>query len=101
MAPFIHRLLRAAVLGMMLLLAGSFDFTCVSYDADADDDTPPVTVEMSLAAPCKKSLNAFKSQNHAGVRGEKGQTQLLIAVAFESDPLLAQRSPQLVVPLRT
>src|SRR5258707_7624924 len=101
MAPFLHRLLRSAVLGMMLLLAGTANLICVAYDADDDDETPPVTVELSLVAPCKKSLHTPGTQNHAGFRDVKPQTEVMVQVAFESAALLTQDSPQLVVPLRT
>src|SRR5882672_4960048 len=99
MAPFLHRLLRGAVLGMMLLIAGAANLICVAYDADDNDETPPVTVELSVVAPCKKSLHVPKTQNHAGIGEEKPQTEGRTSLAFESAPLLDKASPQLVVPL--
>ncbi|MGZ4854803.1 MAG: hypothetical protein ACXVKH_06215 [Candidatus Angelobacter sp.] len=105
MAPFLHRLLRGAVLGMMLLIAGTANLICVSYDADNDDETPPVTVELNLVAPCKKSLHIARNQNQAGTHDQKAQPEqqpeVMASVAFESLPLLDKASPQLVVPLRT
>jgi hypothetical protein len=101
MAPFLHRLLRGAVLGMMLLIAGAANLICVAYDADDNDETPPVTVELSVVAPCKKSLHVPKTQRHAGIGEEKPQTEIAPSLAFESAPLLDKASPQLVVPLRT
>ena len=101
MAPFLHRLLRGAVLGMMLLIAGAANLICVAYDADNDDETPPITVELSVVAPCKKSLHVPKTQNHAGICEEKPQTDAMTSLAFESAPLLDKASPQLDVPLRT
>src|SRR5712672_2744589 len=101
MAPFLHRLLRGAVLGMMLLIAGAANLICVAYDADDNDETPPVTVELSVVAPCKKSLHVPKTQNHARIGEEKPQTEVIISMALESAPRLDKASPQLVVPLRT
>jgi hypothetical protein len=101
MVPFLHRLLRGAVLGMMLLIAGAANLICVAYDADDNDETPPVTVELSVVAPCKKSLHVPKTQSHAGICEEKPQTEVAPSLAFESAPLLSKASPQLVVPLRT
>lgn len=106
MAPFLHRLLRGAVLGMMLLIAGTANLICVSYDADNDDETPPITVELNLVAPCKKSLHIARNQNQAGIHDQKAQEpeqqpEVMASVAFESLPLLDKASPQLVVPLRT
>jgi len=101
MAPFLHRLLRGAVLGMMLLIAGAANLICVAYDADDNDETPPVTVELSVVAPCKKSLHVPKTQRHSGICQEKPQTEGRTSLAFESAPLLDKASPQLVVPLRT
>jgi hypothetical protein len=101
MAPFLHRLLRGAVLGMMLLLAGAANLICVAYDADDNDETPPVTVELSVVAPCKKSLHVPKTQNHAGICQEKPQPEVMTSLAFESASFFDKASPQLVVPLRT
>ena len=102
MAGFLYRFFRGAVLGVMLLLAGTASLVCVSYDADDDDDTPPVTVELNLAAPCKKNLHIPKQHNHqAAVPGEKLQTAMQASLPFAPTPLLDQASPQMVVPLRT
>src|SRR5947209_13208652 len=101
MTSFLHRLFRGAVLGMMLLLAGTANLICVSYDADDDDDTPPITIELSLAAPCRKSLHVPKNQSHAGIPSEKPLSEPMASVVLESIPLLTKAAPQLVVPLRT
>jgi len=88
----------------MLLLAGTANLVSVSYDADDDEDTPPVTVELTLVAPCKKNIQVPRQQAHARtfrLRDEKPQNELLTSVRFEAAHLLQNGSPQLVVPLRT
>lgn len=104
MTQFLHRVFRSTVLALMLLLAGTANLVSVSYDADDDDDTPPVTVELNLVAPCKKSIQGPRQQAHARafrLCDEKPQAELLASVQFEAAPLLKNGSPQLVVPLRT
>jgi hypothetical protein len=56
MTQFFHRIFRGTILALMLLLAGTANLVSVSYDADDDEDTPPVTVELNLVAPCKKNI---------------------------------------------
>jgi hypothetical protein len=103
MGPFLHKLLRGAVLGMMLLLAGAANLVCLSFDADDDEDTPPISVELNIVAPCKKCIHVPKPHSHARafrLRDEKPVTTQLASVVFESPILLDQESPQLLVPLR-
>jgi hypothetical protein len=104
MTQFFHRIFRGTILALMLLLAGTANLVSVSYDADDDEDTPPVTVELNLVAPCKKNIQFPRQQAHARafrLRDEKPQTEVLTSVRFESAPLFQSGSPQSVVPLRT
>jgi hypothetical protein len=103
MGRFLHKLLRGAILGMMLLLAGTANLVCLSFDADDDEDTPPVSVELNIVAPCKKSIQLPKphSPRTFRLRDEKPVTTHLASTAFEAPILLDQESPQLLVPLRT
>ena len=104
MGSFLHRLLRGAILGMMLLLAGTANLVCLSFDADDDEDTPPVSVELSIVAPCKKNVQLPKPHAHNRtfrLRDEKPVTTELASISFEAPILLHQESPQLLVPLRT
>jgi hypothetical protein len=104
MGPFLHKLLRGAVLGMMFLLAGTANLVCLSFDADDDEDTPPVSVELNIVAPCKKCIHVPKPYAHTRtfrLRDEKPVTSQLASAVFASPILLDQESPQLLVPLRT
>jgi hypothetical protein len=85
----------------MILLAGAANLICVSYDADDDDDTPPVTVEMSLAAPCRKTLQAPQQQKQVSVLTEEIRAELMITTESEAVLTFSQAAPQFVVPLRT
>jgi hypothetical protein len=85
----------------MILLAGAANLICVSYDADDDDDTPPVTVEMSLAAPCRKNLHAPQQQKHVSAFTEESRAELMVPAESESVLTFSQTAPQFVVPLRT
>jgi hypothetical protein len=104
MGSFLHKLFRGAILGMMLLLAGTANLVCLSFDADDDEDTPPVSVELNIVAPCKKSIQLPKPHAHARtfrLWDEKPATTQLASITFEAPILLHQESPQLLVPLRT
>lgn len=104
MTQFLHRIFRGTVLALMLLLAGTANLVCVSYDADDDEDTPPVTVELNLVAPCRKNIQVARQQTNARAfrfRDEKPQAELRASVRFEAAPLLQNGAPQLVVPFRT
>jgi hypothetical protein len=102
--PFLHKFLRGAVLGMMFLLAGTANLVCLNFDADDDEDTPPISVELNIVAPCKKCIHVLKPHSHARtfrLRDEKPVTTQLASAVFESPILLDQESPQFLVPLRT
>jgi hypothetical protein len=103
MAPFLHKMFRGAVLGLMLLLAGSANLVCLSFDADDNEDTPPVNVELNIVAPCKKSIQAPKlhSVATASLRNELPVAPKPASSIFATPILLHQESPQLQVPLRT
>jgi hypothetical protein len=103
MAPFLHKLFRGAVLGLMLLLAGSANLVCLSFDADDNEDTPPVSVELNIVAPCKKAMQAPKLDSVAtvSVRDALLASPKPASVVVTSPILLTQESPELQVPLRT
>lgn len=54
MSPFVRKLARGMVLALILVLTGSANLLCFSVDNDDDDDTAPVSIELSFVAlsPC-------------------------------------------------
>jgi hypothetical protein len=104
MASFLHRSLRFAVLGLMFLLAGTANLLCVSYDTDNDEDTPPITVELSIVAPSKKDVQVAAPQARTQTFRLHDEKPLVYEAASASPAiptLLDQKAPELQVPLRT
>jgi hypothetical protein len=104
MASFLHKFLRFAVLGLMFLLAGTANLVCVSYDTDNDEDTPPITVELSIVAPNKKDVQVATPQaptQSFRLRDEKPLVHEPASEALATPTLLDQKTPELQVPLRT
>ena len=104
MNPFFTRCFRGGVLAMMVLLSGMASMVCLSYDADGDESTPPVTIEFNGVVPSKKNVQIPKPQSTAAahhVRDEQpASIAALVAEDFLSAPLLQKDPPQLLVPLR-
>jgi hypothetical protein len=99
-----HKSVRGALLGLMILLAGVAPLLTIAVDNDDDDDTPPITVEMNLAAPSRKATQspaAEIAQQFTAVG--KGEPFSKAALASQHHPMIqpVTGSPQLVVPLRT
>jgi hypothetical protein len=99
-----HKSVRGALLGLMILLAGVAPLLTVAVDNDDDDDTPPITVEMNLAAPSRKATQtpaAEIAQQFTAVG--KGEPFNKAALSSQHHPMIqpVTGSPQLVVPLRT
>jgi hypothetical protein len=104
MRSFVNRLLRGAVLGVMLLVAATANLVSFSYDADGDDETPPVNVELSIVAPNKKLAHVVRQHAPARRLGFEVQgffIQQPASLEFESQLPLDMSSPQFVVPLRS
>ena|ERR1051326_5693084 len=104
MNPLFTRLLRGAVLGMMLLLSAMASMVCFSYDADGDDSTPPITVEINGIVPSKKAIQISELQSIAGTQhvreAQSPSPESQIALAFPSAQATDSTSPQFVLPLR-
>ena len=104
MASFLNKCLRFAVLGLMFLLAGTANLVCVTYDTDNDEDTPPITVELSIVAPSKKDVQVARPQVRTQsfrLRDEKPLVHEAASLALSTPALLDQKTPELQVPLRT
>ena len=104
MKPIFTRLLRGAVLGMMLLLSAMASMVCFSYDADGDDSTPPITVEINGIVPSKKAIQIAELQSIADTHyvrdAQAASPDSQIALAFPSAQAVDSTSLQVVLPLR-
>lgn len=88
----------------MFLLAGTANLVCVSYDTDNDEDTPPITVELSIVAPSKKDVQVAAPQAPTQtfrLRDEKPLVHEAASKDLLMTTLLDQKTPELQVPLRT
>ncbi len=104
MRSFLNRLLRGAVLGVMLLVAATANLVSFSYDADGDDETPPVNIELSIVAPNKKLAHVVRQHAPAhrlGFEVQRFFIQEPASLEFESQLPFDTSSPQFVVPLRS
>lgn len=95
---------RTAVLAMMILLSGMASMVCLSYDADGDESTPPVTVEINGIIPNKKSAQIPEPRSIEAASHFQS-VELTPAVAMASvepsfAPQLDSNSLPLLVPLR-
>jgi hypothetical protein len=99
-----HKSVRGAILGLMLLLTGAAPLLTVSVDTDDNDDTPPITVEMNLVAPSRKTVQmpaAEAARQFTAVGSREPFAKAALSSQHHPTIELAMGSPQLVVPLRT
>ncbi len=93
---------RIFLVGVMLVLAASASLICISYDADEQDEIPPVTVELKFISESPKAAPQVRAD------------ALLVAPSVLTEGVPAQRnyssvpvprseapnsSPQLLLPL--
>jgi len=102
-----YKIGRAAVLGLMFILAVAAAFTTDSYDPNPYDDIPPVvTVHYNYVLPKLENVSSFKSQgtNPTDVSRsviEQQQAPALALALFEAQVIPASLiSPQMDTPLR-
>jgi hypothetical protein len=99
-----HKSVRGAVLGLMLLLIGAAPLFTVAVDNDDDDDTPPITVEINLVAPSRKTVHMppAEASRQFTATGHREPFRKA-ALSSHHQPTLQPEAgaPQLVVPLRT
>lgn len=105
MSPFLHKLFRGTVLGLMLLLTGAAGMVSFSYDVDNDNDTPPVTIEFNLVTPRRTHVHQIQAEKQNPKSVFLATTSVystpvtLPAVEF-SQVHVQQESLQPAVPLR-
>ena len=77
---------------------------CFSYDADNDEDTPPVTIELHVVAPesgqAQKQAVGQGSRTTYHLSDARPVLNLVAGLERGSASQSAENSPQLVVPLR-
>ena len=98
MASFLNKCLRFAVLGLMFLLAGTANLVCVSYDTDNDEDTSPITVELSIVVFSKKDVQVAAPQARTQtfrLRDEKPLVHEAASKDLLMPTLLDQKTPEL------
>jgi hypothetical protein len=70
-----RKLVRLTALGGVLLLANASNLLFVSVDNDGNEETAPITVEMSVAVPSARAAHVQKSTARrtlaAGLRRKK------------------------------
>lgn len=105
MSSLFTKFFRTAVLAMMILLSGMAGMVCLSYDADGDASTPPVTVEINGIIPNKKSAQlpeprSIEAATHFQSRELTPAVAAMASVEFSFAPQLDSNSLPLLVPLR-
>ncbi|MBZ5525581.1 MAG: hypothetical protein LAP21_25440 [Acidobacteriia bacterium] len=108
MSSLIHKSLRHAVLGLMMILACASTCYCDSYDPDPYDDTPPVIIELNYVVPVavntQISTRCFRSDFKLMSRTEASIDALIGPAALQLVKTPAKpglHSEKIITPLRT
>ncbi len=106
MFSLIHKPFRLGILAMMLLLAGAANLFTVSVDNDGDEDTPPITVEMSFIVTAGRGVNAqnngtVRQLTAADVRSHVSECAFHKSWCNSIHSPESHDSPEFVAPLRT
>jgi hypothetical protein len=93
---------RIYLVGVMLVLAASANLLCISYDANDQDDIPPVTVELKFIFQVPKAsahvqANALLLPRAVLAQGALAQSNDSSVPVLRSEAV--KRSPQLLLPL--
>lgn len=62
-----RRYFRNAILALMFLLAGTANCFCASYDADPNDDIPPVVLEFNYLVPRTSAVQLIRNYSTSGL----------------------------------
>lgn len=92
-----------AILGLALLFAGGANFFTVSVDADDDEDTPPIVVELSLDTHKKipSVVKADPQHRQTECTCTESSQHMMKSLDCQPVPGPGKGSPELLVPLRT
>jgi hypothetical protein len=99
-----HRL-RSWFLGLALLLAGLANFVSISYDADEQDEIPPVTVELKFVVRAAVRAHSVQLISAATTHFDTGAVRSQMPVIAKSSDAasavfdLPNSSPQRLTPL--
>jgi hypothetical protein len=99
----VHKYLRRTALATMLLVAACANCFCVSYDANDDDDVPPVTIELKFVSPAGRSVGSRQAQSTESSKSAQPLTSHSLLIAGHDQQragALHDEAPQIVVPLR-
>lgn len=101
-----HKSFRIGLLALTLMLAGAANLFTVSVDNDGDEETPPITIQLSFVGSPRKTVHLHKAD-------VSRQTIAIDATIVSQPPALFESwhtsftapegagSPEFVVPLRT
>ena len=103
MVEFLHTYFRRMALALMLLLTASANCLSVSYDANQDDEIPPVTVHFCFVSSGKR-MAAGKRSADSVKQASRNILETVqdcpVMTAGQGFTQLHTGSPNLVVPLR-
>jgi hypothetical protein len=77
---------RSCLLGLALLLAGLANFVSLSYDADEQDQIPPVTVELKFVVRAAAGTHAAQFMSVAMNHSDTGpvRSHLPVVASFNN-----------------
>lgn len=101
MRSYWNRLVCQAVLGAMMLLVSAANLVSISYDADDQDEVPPVTVELKFVVHSLRSASDLRPRavDFLAVFSTVEHKTYGLAETAYTRAQLEKGSPQLLVPL--
>jgi hypothetical protein len=103
MFTFRQKSVLHVLLGLVLVIAGGANQFTVSVDADDDDDTSPVVVELSIDTQKNVAVDGKADVQHRPTAVTCTDSAQHMAHSLDCQPVpgIGNGSPELVVPLRT